>query len=112
MSQDQIVVHDVFTDELKQGLEGGTIQLIDVREPHEFEAGHIPGSVLMPLSRFDPDELPEAHGKRIVFSCRSGVRSIQALKLVQDAGIDVTNHYKPGFIGWVADGGKVSTGLK
>lgn len=101
---------DLFTDEVKQGLAAGSILLIDVREPHEFEAGHIPGSVSMPLSEFDPQALPEANGKRIVFSCRTGGRTLQALKLVQDAGIDLSEHYKPSFLGWVNEGGEVAYG--
>ena len=103
-------VKDLFTDEIKQGLEAASIVLIDVREPHEFEAGHIPGSISMPLSEFDPHALPKAEGKRIVFSCRTGGRTLQALKLVQDAGIDLVEHYKPSYLGWVSEGGDVAYG--
>lgn len=110
MTQAELKVHDVFTDEIRQGLTDGTILLVDVREPHEYEAGHIPGSVLMPLSQFDPQQLPEAEGKRIIFSCRSGGRTLQALKLTQEAGIALNEHYKPSFNGWVSEGGEVAYG--
>jgi 3-mercaptopyruvate sulfurtransferase SseA len=41
---------DVVTrDEVKAGLADGSIALVDVREPHEFAAGHIPGATLLPL---------------------------------------------------------------
>ena len=103
-------VKDIHTDEIRQGLADGSILLIDVREPNEFADGHIPGSVTMPLSSFDPHQLPEAKGKRIIFSCRTGGRTLQALKLTQDAGIDLQEHYKPSFSGWVAEGGEVETG--
>ncbi len=67
------IVEDVSLKDLKAGLADGSIVLVDVREPHEFAAGHIPGSSLNPLQSFDPDALPPAEpGKRIVFSCRSG----------------------------------------
>src|ERR1700678_2289428 len=80
---------DVSLQDLKTGLADGSIVLVDVREPHEFAAGHIPGSSLNPLQSFDPDALPPAEvGKRIVFSCRSGRRSITALGLAQAAGRD------------------------
>jgi rhodanese-related sulfurtransferase len=37
---------DLDREEVKRGLAEGSIHLIDVREPHEFAAGHIPGSIL------------------------------------------------------------------
>ena len=52
------MVEVVTREELKKGLADGSIALIDVREPNEFAAGHIPGAVLVPLSRFDPAQLP------------------------------------------------------
>ncbi len=74
------IVEDVSLDTLKAGLADGSIVLIDVREPHEYAAGHIPGSTLNPLQSFDADALPASEvGKRIVLSCRSGRRSITAL---------------------------------
>ena len=78
------IVEDVSLKDLKEGLADGSIVLVDVREPHEYAAGHIPGSTLNPLQSFDTDALPAPQpGKRIVFSCRSGRRSITALGLAQ-----------------------------
>ena len=68
-------VVDLDLDEVKRGLADGSMLLVDVREPHEFTAGHIPRSVSHPLSTFDPAALPTAEGQRIVFSCAAGVRS-------------------------------------
>ncbi len=70
-------VTTLTTEELAQGVADGTILVIDVREPPEFAAGHIPGSVLMPLSQFDPASIPAPAGQRIVFSCAAGVRSLR-----------------------------------
>ena len=83
------IVEDVSLDDLKQGLADGSVVLVDVREPHEYFAGHIPGSSLNALQSFDTDALPPPQpGKTIVFSCRSGRRSITALGLAQAAGRD------------------------
>ena len=112
MSEQSVTVCDVYTDELKIGLCNGTVLLVDVREPHEFSAGRIPSALSMPLSVFEADDLPFEQGKRVIFSCRTGVRSIQALKLAQQAGLKITDHYKPGFVGWVNDGGDVESDLK
>ncbi|AIQ90630.1 MULTISPECIES: rhodanese-like domain-containing protein [Methylobacterium] len=100
-------VVDLDRDTVKRGLSDGSMLIIDVREPHEFEAGHIPGSVSHPLSSFDPQavaDLVAADGRRAVFSCGSGVRSIHALMAVQNAGLDLAEHYKGGFKDWYSAG--------
>lgn len=100
---------DVPLDELKRGLEEGTLVLVDVREPHEYAAGHIPGAVLAPLSSADPATVPREEGKKIVFSCQSGKRSLAALRRAREAGRDdVTGHFAPGFAGWRAAGEDVA----
>ncbi|QFU16139.1 rhodanese-like domain-containing protein [Microvirga thermotolerans] len=93
---------DLDREEVKKGLEDGSILLVDVREPQEYAAGHIPGSVSHPLSTFDPDALPA--GRRIVFSCAAGVRSLRAIEFAQAAGRDLREHYRGGFKDWVAAG--------
>lgn len=100
-------IRDVGTDELRSGLADGSILVVDVREPNEHLGGMIPGSLAMPLSRFDPSALPTGEGKRIVFSCAAGVRSRVAIEVSRRAGLDVSEHYLPGFKGWVAAGGAV-----
>jgi rhodanese-related sulfurtransferase len=101
-------VENVHRDELKKGLAEGSILLVDVREPNEYAAGRIPGSLLNPLQKFDPQALPRVPGKRVVLSCRSGRRSLTALELAQKAGRDdVRAHYPGGFQEWANGGEKV-----
>ncbi|HJE24444.1 MAG TPA: rhodanese-like domain-containing protein [Methylorubrum populi] len=100
-------VVDLDRQTVKQGLADGSLLLIDVREDHEFARGHIPGSVSHPLSTFDPEAvraLIEADGRRPVFSCASGVRSVHALAAVQQAGLDLHEHYAGAFKDWYAAG--------
>src|SRR5664279_245698 len=100
-------VENVYRQELKKGLADGSILLVDVREPNEYAAGRIPGSVLNPLQKFDPKALPQVSGKRVVLSCRSGKRSLTALDLAHKAGReDVRAHYPGGFQEW-ANAGEV-----
>ena len=49
---------EIAHDDLAEALKSRSCVLVDVREPHEFSAGHVPGSVNHPLSRFDPHRLP------------------------------------------------------
>jgi len=97
---------DLDREDVKRGLAAGSLLLVDVREPHEFAAGHIPGSVSLPLSTFDPAELPE--GGRVVFSCAAGVRSLRAIEIAQAAGLELDEHYKGGFKDWAAAGEPVA----
>jgi rhodanese-related sulfurtransferase len=99
-------VVDLDRETVKRGLADGSITLVDVREPHEFAAGHIPGSISLPLSTFDPDAIP--HGKRVVFSCAAGVRSVRAAEIAQVFGRDIREHYKGGFKDWIAAGEPVA----
>lgn len=103
-------VIDVDIADVKRGLADGSLLLIDVREREEYAAGHIPGSVSVPLSTFDPDALPEADGRRVVFSCASGGRTLRALAATRAAGLSLREHYKGSFKDWVAHGEPVNTG--
>lgn len=104
-------VENLDFEDIRDGLSSGQILLVDVREPNEFEAGHIPGSILVPLSQFSIADIPDAAGRRVVLSCRSGRRSLTAATMAFDQGLPIDAHYAGGFIDWVAAGGPVETGL-
>ena len=60
--------------------------LVDVREPNETAVERYPDAVIVPLSAFDPADIPDPQGKQVVFACRSGRRSVTASLAAQDAG--------------------------
>ena len=65
-----------------------SIQLVDVREPSEFNAGYIEGAKLIPLGTIETDfevAIPDKDAKIFVY-CRSGNRSAQAAKKLVDLG--------------------------
>jgi len=66
--------------------------VIDVRTPMEFKAGHVSGSINIPLQVFQArfHELKEMN-KPIVAVCRSGARSGQATRFLKQQGIDAIN---------------------
>jgi rhodanese-related sulfurtransferase len=94
--------------DLTAGLANRSIVLIDVREAHEFAAGHIPGSRNLPLSEFDPEKLP-ATG-RVVLSCQAGKRAVIAFHRAAAAGKTNCLVFSPGFAGWLNAGLTVETG--
>lgn len=104
----RIIIEDVSLQELKAGLADGSIALVDVREPNEWQAGRIPGATLNALSNFDPAALPKDPKRRVVLHCRSGKRSDAALGLAQAAGRDdVRAHFTGGMLEWQGAGEKV-----
>jgi len=76
----------------------GAPPLIDVRERWEFDAGHLPNSVNIPLA-----ELPQrlrGLARDPVFICRSGGRSLHACALALDAGIASPANLEGGLSAW------------
>ncbi len=67
-------------------------QLVDVREPHEWDQGSLPGAIHIPLGDL-ADRLGELDQARpVVVLCRSGARSGRAAELLMAHGfVDVTN---------------------
>ena len=103
-------VEDLTVEQVKAGLEDGSILLVDVREPNELAAERIPGAIDFPLSTFDPAALPDPQGKRLVFSCRSGRRSVTASKAAQAAGLRYNAHMAGGILAWKAAGFETESG--
>lgn len=71
---------EITPEELHQRLQAGEdLQLVDVREEMEFEYGHLPGSLLLPLGEL-PRRANEIRAEGpVVLICHHGVRSAQAL---------------------------------
>jgi molybdopterin/thiamine biosynthesis adenylyltransferase/rhodanese-related sulfurtransferase len=90
---------------LKEREEGTRdFELIDVREPNEFEINQIPGARLVPKGEFlngnALGDLPS--DKPIVLHCKSGVRSAEVLAIVKGAGYSDAVHVGGGVVAWVS----------
>ncbi|TLS49982.1 rhodanese-like domain-containing protein [Paenibacillus antri] len=83
---------DMLPQEVKERLaKGEKLNILDVREPEEWESGHIPnakhlplGSIGQRLSELDPTQ-------SYIIVCRGGNRSGLACELLEELGYDVTN---------------------
>lgn len=94
---------EISVVELKRTMDSGEdFVLIDVREPHEFETGHISGSISIPLGNFSDADLVTTlpRNKPIILLCRSGKRSATALDLLKTAGFENAFNVRGGVIAW------------
>ncbi|MFJ7624351.1 adenylyltransferase/sulfurtransferase MoeZ [Rhodococcus erythropolis] len=82
--------------------EGRSIELVDVREPVEWDIMHLPGAVLIPKDRILSGAalatLPQ--NKQIVLYCKTGIRSAEALAFLKNAGFSDAVHVQGGAIAW------------
>ena len=99
---------DLDFETFAKAVAAGEVTVVDVREPHEFAAGHIPGAVNLPLSGFDALKLPVATEKPVVIYCQAGGRSRKALNQAQAAGRHDLKHYPGGMSQWRTYGGEVT----
>lgn len=97
-------VHDLTPEDVSKGMAEGRYLLVDVREPNEVAAEAYPGGIVVPLSTFDPTNIPDPQGKEVVFACRSGKRSVTASLAAQAAGFAYDQHLAGGILGWKAAG--------
>lgn len=103
-------VHDLTAEEVSKGMADGRYLLVDVREPNEVAVDAYPGAVVVPLSSFDPQDIPDPNGKQVVFACRSGKRSVTASLAAQAAGLPYDKHLAGGMLGWKAAGLPTNSG--
>ena len=103
-------VHDLTPEDVSKGIAEGRFLLVDVREPNEVAVDAYPDAVVVPLSSFDPKDIPDPHGKQVVFACRSGKRSVTASLAAQAGGLAYDKHLAGGMLAWKAAGLPTKTG--
>lgn len=80
---------------------GEQLEIIDVREPYEWQIGHIPGARLVPLGTI-ADEIPRLDKKRtIILYCKVGARSLYAAQQLASAGASDVRNLAGGIVRWI-----------
>jgi sulfur-carrier protein adenylyltransferase/sulfurtransferase len=88
--------------ELKHRLDAGEqLQIVDVREPNEYQINRIPGTTLIPLG-----ELPRRYqeldlDKEIILHCKMGGRSAKAQEFLRTVGVTNTKNLRGGVLAWI-----------
>jgi phage shock protein E len=81
-----------------------SVVMLDVREPSEYQAGHIPGIKLLPMGEVANrlSEIPK--DKPVIVTCHSGNRSGQVAKYLRDQGYTNIHNMSGGIAAWEAAG--------
>ncbi len=80
-------MEEITATELKQRLDrGDDLQIIDVREPNEYEAARIPGAKLIPLGEVTSRAAEIDETRETVVHCKGGVRSARAIEALMRGG--------------------------
>ncbi len=97
----------VTVDEGKEMMASDNVAVIDVREPHEYNAGHVPDAKLIPVATVfaRKEELPR--DKDVVFVCGVGQRSALACEMAAAAGLTRLFNLEGGTEAWVKAGNPV-----
>ena len=99
------MIHLLEAENLQKMIEKNEAIVIDVREQAEYNETHIDGSILIPLGTLTMEKVQKIakDGKKIVFQCRSGMRSMKACQMLMedDDELDVYN-LEGGIIAWNA----------
>ena len=97
-------VPEITVEEFLREPAGTAVQVVDVREPEEWAAGRMPGSIMIPMGEvalrareLDPD-IP------VVTVCRSGRRSLYSAEDLIGAGFRDVKSLAGGLIAWVEAG--------
>jgi hydroxyacylglutathione hydrolase/adenylyltransferase/sulfurtransferase len=95
--------HELQPEEVKERLDRGEVELIDVREQYEWDAGRIAGARHIELERLAGRAAEVPRDRPVVFQCRLGARSGMATQAFRAAGWDAYN-MAGGILRWAERG--------
>lgn len=96
-------IKTLFPDEVKEYMEQnreGTYRLLDVRQPVEYERGHLPGALLIPLPQLADSLRDLDSNKPTIIYCAVGGRSRMASQLLMHQGFREVYHLEGGINAW------------
>ena len=102
-------ITQVSPEEVREMLSrGDDVAVIDVREPNEWNLGHLPGAMHIPRGVLESGIEPRVPRERkVVLYCASGNRSALAAEMLQQMGYRDVSSLSTGFRGWAQSGGEV-----
>ena len=93
---------EITATELKERLDrGDDVQIIDVREPNEYQINKIAGSTLIPLGELPRRYAELPRDREIVAQCKMGGRSAKAVEFLQTVGFKRVKNLRGGILEWI-----------
>lgn len=98
-------IDEITPVELKRRIDlGQDVQIIDVREPHEYAIARLPNSVLIPLGQIGSRAADIDPSRETVVHCKAGVRSAKAIATLKQSGFEGRLiNLKGGILAWSSD---------
>ena len=102
--EDAEAIEEISASELKRRLDKGeALEVIDVRDPHEWDIVRIPGTRLVPLGSLSEHLHEFDSSKTYVMHCKSGVRSAKAIAQLRRAGFRRLLNLRGGVLAWARE---------
>ena len=98
-----VIEKTITPEETRSLVEGDSFrdyQLLDVRQPKEYEQSHLPGAILIPLSELNDNLLSLDKDRPVIVYCRSGVRSKAGCQTLMQAGFTDCFNMTGGILKW------------
>ena len=94
----------ISAQEAREKIDGGSVQVIDVRTPGEYAGGHVPGAINIPHMSVMGRKAELAADKELVFICQLGQRSALACEFAAAAGFKELFNVEGGTEAWIKAG--------
>jgi adenylyltransferase/sulfurtransferase len=97
-------ISEILPKQLAERIERGEkLEIIDVREPYEWQLGHIPGARLVPLGKLGAEISRLDKKRETILYCKVGVRSMHAAQQLSEAGVSEVRNLAGGILRWIDD---------
>jgi rhodanese-related sulfurtransferase len=98
------MVQAISPQRAQELIDSGTVEVVDVREAHEWATGHLAAARSVPLSRLRTNVKASLPRDKVIFVCQAGSRSNMAAQLALAAGLTEVYNLTGGTRAWAAAG--------
>jgi rhodanese-related sulfurtransferase len=99
-----VVIQSLTANQAHELISRGGIEIVDVRDPGEWSAGHLPGARLVPLDQLRRNPAAALPRDGVLFVCAAGIRSQAAARIAVSQGLKTVYNLTTGTRGWVKAG--------